>query len=99
MSVSFFFKFRSFFLGSEDSLLVALAAAVDVDDDNACAGLTSGEKDQWTIRLHAMKVGKSCKEGTAENRRRSGAEGHMFKIRCQQGLFAVIDVIDVIDVT
>ena len=45
--------------------------------------------------IRAMKMAKSCKEGTAKNQRRSGAEGHMFKIRCQQGLFAVIDVIDV----
>ena len=36
-----------------------------------------------------MKMAKSCKEGMAANRRRSGLEGHRFKTRCQQGLFTV----------
>ena len=35
----------------------------------------------------AMKMAKSYKEGTAANQRRYGSEGHMFKTRCQQGLF------------
>ena len=34
-------------------------------------------------------MAKSCKKGMASNRRRSGSEGHRFKTRCQQGLFAV----------
>ena len=37
----------------------------------------------------AMKMGKSCKEGTTTNQRRSGSEGHRVEIWCQQGLFAV----------
>ena len=34
-------------------------------------------------------MAKSCKEGTAANRRRSGLKGLRFESRCQQGLFAV----------
>ena len=35
----------------------------------------------------AMKMAKSCKEGTAAKQRRSGSEGCKFKTQCQQGLF------------
>ena len=37
----------------------------------------------------AIKVAKSCKEGTAANLRQSGSEGLRFKSQCQQGLFTV----------
>ena len=41
----------------------------------------------WAQLCGAMKMAKSCKEGTAANRRRSGSEGHKFETQCQQGLF------------
>ena len=37
----------------------------------------------------AMKMAKSCKEGTAAKRRKFGSEGHRFETQCQQGLLAV----------
>ena len=34
-------------------------------------------------------MAKCCKEGMAENQRRSGLEGHWLETRRQQGLFTV----------
>ena len=37
-------------------------------------------------------MAKSCKEGKAGNRRRSGLEGHKFKTCCQQGILSGVSV-------